>query len=237
MASSPLSVLLTVADAASETANILGEWVTFLNGLDRDYELLLASERAGIATESLAAPYARVRALPAPEREGFGAALRQGLREARQPLLLYTTCDQQYKPDALKQLLRWIDQVDLVAGERAFPPGRKRSWDDVTHRWLARLVFGIRLKDVGCRFLLARRSIFGRIPIQSDGPFAHLEVLAKANFLGCLMTEVPVAYQPRPVVPGEYFWSDFHRVYSHPDFGPPTLPDAVAEPPGCQSGS
>ncbi|MFO0929243.1 MAG: hypothetical protein U0736_19835 [Gemmataceae bacterium] len=36
------------------------------------------------------------------------------------------------------------------------------------------------------------------MPIQSDGPFARVELLAKANFLGHLMgEEVPI-----PVVPG-----------------------------------
>ena len=58
---------------------------------------------------------------------------------------------------------------------------------------LARILFGLRYHDVACPFRLFRRDILARIPIQSDGPFAHVELLAKANFLGCLMgEEVPL---------------------------------------------
>jgi hypothetical protein len=63
-------------------------------------------------------------------------------------------------------------------------------------RWLARWFFGVRVHDVECAFRLTRRSIFERMPIQSNGPFAQLEMLAKANFLGCLMAEVAVTYHP-----------------------------------------
>ena len=39
--------------------------------------------------------------------------------------------------------------------------------------------FGLRLYDADCALKLFRRSVFERIPVQSDGAFAHTEVLAK----------------------------------------------------------
>ena len=66
-------------------------------------------------------------------------------------------------------------------------------------RLLARILFGLRYHDVACPFRLIRRDIFARIPIQSDSPFVHVEILAKANFLACLMAEeVPLPLTPRP---------------------------------------
>jgi glycosyltransferase involved in cell wall biosynthesis len=90
---------------------------------------------------------------------------------------------------------------------------------------LARLFFALRYHDVACPVRLMRRDIFARIPIQSDSAFAHVEVLAKANFLGQMMTEeVPLDITPPPYA-GDWprLWRDGRRVFSHPDFGPAVL--------------
>jgi hypothetical protein len=63
---------------------------------------------------------------------------------------------------------------------------------------LARVLFGVRQHDITCPFRLHRRDIFARIPLQSDGPFVHVEILAKANFLGLVMGEEV------PLLPGHY---------------------------------
>ncbi len=85
----------------------------------------------------------------------------------------------------------------------------------------------MRNRDVLCPYRLMRRDIFGRIPLQSDGPFVHVEILAKANFLGCIMAEdVPLGDPARPVPaeardgPGEGFLKDCRRLLDRPDFGP-----------------
>ena len=61
-----------------------------------------------------------------------------------------------------------------------------------------------------------------RIPIQSSGVFAHAEVLAKANFLGCLMLDAEVAGQPEAVAGPRLrdVSADVRRVFFNPDFGP-----------------
>ena len=89
------------------------------------------------------------------------------------------------------------------------------------------------MRDPECLFLLARRSIFARIPIQSNGPFAPIEILAKANFLGCIMSEVAVTYHPRAPAsssPGPRFGamlSELRAIFFHPSFGPRDLPSGT----------
>jgi hypothetical protein len=41
-------------------------------------------------------------------------------------------------------------------------------------------------------FKLFRKDALDRIPIQSDGDFVFAELLAKANFMGMLIAEVPI---------------------------------------------
>jgi hypothetical protein len=122
-------------------------------------------------------------------------------------------------------MLEVIDQVDIVCGYRQGRPWLSTQW----RGWLAFLGFGLWLKDAGCPVRLYRKSIFPRIPIQSKGRFADVEILAKANFLNCLLTEVEISWQPaeRPIPRGPVF-GDALRVFTRPDFGPPQLP--AAEP-------
>src|SRR5207247_2116077 len=105
------------------------------------------------------------------------------------------------------------------------------------HR-LVRLFFGVRIVDVGSEFKLFRRAVFTRIPLQSDGPFVHVEILAKANFLGRLMAEVPISYRPDPAgttaaqpLIDRQVLAEARRVFRDPDFGPTKLVETEGDPP------
>jgi glycosyltransferase involved in cell wall biosynthesis len=221
------------------------------------------TDRTAELVGAVAARSPQVRLLRHEKRQGTGAALRTGLAAARFPMLLTCTCDGQFQPEELQRLLADIDRVHLVAGFRVSRPVplplRLLGWLYrlflrvlLAHKveplpgWLgwqawrahvrSRVLFGLRVRDVYCPFRLYRREIFERIPIQSDGEFAQVEVLAKANFLGSVMTETPVRHQPPAETPGETAAArrqeraDFWRVFGHPDFRPPPPDGAAAQP-------
>jgi glycosyltransferase involved in cell wall biosynthesis len=260
IATEPLSVVLLARDDAGHVGAVVSGWVNFLNGLGRDYEVLLVDDGSADRTADLASELAlrhgRLKVLRHREPRGEGAALATALKAARYPLLFYARCEPRYRPSDLKRLSAEIDRVHLVSGYRA---GRPVPWPlralGLAYRafcrlafshapaplpgWLgwrrhagallARVFFGVRNRDVACPYRLARRAIFARIPIQSDGPFAHVEILAKANFLGHLLgEEVPLGDRDRPVVPegrrgggAGRVVREAARVFRRPDFGPP----------------
>jgi glycosyltransferase involved in cell wall biosynthesis len=266
IATAPLSVVLTAHNAGGELEGVVGGWARQLDALQRPYEIILvddgSSDDSGARADALALqlPSLVVHRHAAPR--GLGAALRTGVGAARHPLLLCTTCDQQYRPEDLKVLLDAIDRVDLVTGCRAGRPAPawirgvtaiyrgfvrvvfgvalrpSPCWLGLSgwgRRWLARWVFGVRVHDPECAFRLFRRSVFRRLPIQTDGDFALVEILAKANFLGCLMDEVPVVHRPLPpgaprAGPGRVT-RDARRLFRNPDFGPAVLPPEVEADP------
>jgi hypothetical protein len=231
IAQAPLSVVLLVAPATANFQKVLSKWAAYLDTLGRDYEMFLVNYAgSGSTAEDSAAlegQYPRLKILPNPDPPGVGAALRSGLGAAHFPLFCYALCSHAYQAADLGRMLELIDKVDLVSGERA---GQPRSWKRFVYRGLLRFLFGLRLVDVDCPFKLFRRSIFARIPIQSEGPFAHVEILAKANFLGCIMSDVPVQYSCKGRSVAELSsrraWrTDASRVFFHPDFGPAVLPE------------
>jgi glycosyltransferase involved in cell wall biosynthesis len=236
IAQAPISVVLPARNEEPRLEKTLTGWAEQLDGRESDYELLLVDDGSGDRTaslaEALAARHPRLRVFRHDKPLGFGAALRTGLAAARHPLFCYCTCDGQFTPADLKLLLGEVDKVDLVSACR-LPPTLLNRWfgNEPAMRLLRRFTFGLHMLDATCPFKLFRRSIFDRIPLQSSGPFVHTEILAKANFLGCLMTEVTVPVQPAAGTPSPLLqasrgerWAEAYQVFKHPDFGPAVLP-------------
>lgn len=268
IASQPLSVVLLTRNRAAQLDAMLAAWVTFLNGLDREYELIVvddgSTDGGGELAEKLAAGYRRVVVRRHERTQGEGAALRTALAVAQHPLLFYTLGDPYYQPADLGKLLRKrpdprkpdleIDHVHILTAARSgqrmpwpwrivgqlwrfflrvmfvHAPERHPGWLGWKHHagaLLVRILFGVRYRDVACPFRLLRRDIFARIPLQSDGSFVHVEILAKANYLGLMMgQEVPLEpdhYPPLTTNPSQeerrQMRSDAWRVIRHPEFG------------------
>lgn len=235
------------------------EWAAYLGGLGRAHELLLVDDATVDRTAELATAHPEARVLRDAERRGVGAALRLGVEQARHPLLFYTTADRRYPPADLERLLAEIDKVQIVSGHRVGrpPPGWVRGvgvvyrglarllfgmpleplpgwlgWRAHASNWVVRALFGLRCHDPACAFRLVRREVFRRAVIESRGPFAQVELLAKANFLGAVMTEVPVVPRPDALpepdeTPGQrrQYRRELWHVFAQPSFGPVVLPE------------
>lgn len=232
IADAPLSLILIPPDYGPVPAAAVRDWEDQLAARGKEFELLLVSRAPADPGEPSAAPASPngVRRLVQATAGGPGAALRCGLAAASHPLVGYVPADGRYRPPDLAALLAQIDKGDLVAARRIWPPDRRRPLGEGLFRLVVRVLFGVRLADVDSWFLLVRRSALRRVRVQSDGAFAHAEILAKTNFIGCRMGEAPVSYQPGP--DGETrpdrrrdLWPELRRVLKDPDFGPPVLPE------------
>lgn len=268
IAHEPISVLLPAFNQAVGLEAITGAWLRELDRLERPYELIVIDDAStdGTATvlERLTAAKPAVSVLRHEARHGFGAALRTGLAAARHPLVFYTSCDYPYPPADLKKLFGVIDSTDIAVGVRTgpVPAGMQRvgyvyrllvriflgihreplagwrGWAEWRRAMWLRLMFGLRLADVPSAFKLFRRSVFDRLPIQSDGQFVHAEIMAKANFLGCLIAEVPIGRlggnfrgDAEPEPPGVSFAAEARRVFRNPTF---TRPAVESAPPAVE---
>lgn len=94
--------------------------------------------------------------------------------------------------------------------------------------WIAWLVCGNPLEDVGSAFKLIHRDVFDRFPIQSDGDFVHAEVIAKATFTTCMMDEVQLTPNSAEIPPSR--WREFWVLLRNAKFTPPPSPAPAPVP-------
>jgi glycosyltransferase involved in cell wall biosynthesis len=155
IADAPLSVVLLARDDAAHLEAVTASWVTFLNGLGREFELILVEDgsRDGSAERvaALAERHPHLRIIRHEFPQGEGAALSAGFAAARHPLVAYARCEPRYPPGDVRKLLKEIDKVHLISGYRGGLP----------------VPSVVRL--AGLLYLVFCRVVFSHIPLRSPG--------------------------------------------------------------------
>jgi hypothetical protein len=236
----PLSVVF-LATTPEPIGPFMAAWLRFVEKAAAGSQLLVIADHL---KEDLT-PHARLRVVHHTRPMGVGGSLQTALWSAETPLVFFVPADGSFASDQTGAFLEHIDSADMVVGCRRAGPtpmlvsacdaarsvvGRiflghfsqpRLGWPGASGwrlRWAARRLFGVPLADPDSGVLLARREIFGRIPIQSEGRFAFVELIAKANHLGCLLDEVSVEAHPAEAA---RFGRDAWRLFRDPDFGRP----------------
>jgi hypothetical protein len=248
IAQAPLSVILLAVGSISEAAESASVWQAHLGTLERPFEMIVVRSAADAEANPVLDEVRRVDLDP---ELGLGPTLLNALRAAQHPLVVLATADRQFRPQDLQGLLAVIDHVDLAVGcrnvHRAFwlralgwtfamvvrivlgiPPQPGNCTPGATpwrRRWVARWGFAVRLHDPESPFRLGRREALVRVVLQSRGPFAFIEQLAKANHLELMIAEEPVSWAPpsQPLPESDAFAHEAWALFRRPDFGPPEL--------------
>ncbi|MBY0458629.1 MAG: glycosyltransferase [Gemmataceae bacterium] len=110
------------------------------------------------------------------------------------------------------------------------------GWDAWWYKARAAWVFGVPLADVNSAFKLYRTAFLKRFPIQSDGDFVHVELVAKATFLTSIMDEIPLTPKTEPFPPLGPTAGDRRKVADDPQFAFPRAPEPTPASPSPLAG-
>jgi glycosyltransferase involved in cell wall biosynthesis len=162
-------------------------------------------------------------------RQGYGAAIRRGLREATGDLVVLCEPDGTFDPEDLEKLLPYTRDVDQVLGSRTVqqfvwtganmgPFLRLGNWFVAK---LIELLFNtVYLSDVGCTFRVLRRGVVEDVlsSLVSSGSTFGLEMLMCSVLRRHRFVQIPVRYFPRvgrSAVTGsswKSFWLGCHMI-------------------------
>lgn len=96
--------------------------------------------------------------------------------------------------------------------------------------WRSWLTFGVPLHDPHCGYKLVRKELLDRFPLQCDGDLFHIELIAKATFLTCMLDEVPLSPKPDRVPKTVWAKADKKVLWGKPQFAHLPEPPAVSPP-------
>lgn len=189
-----------------------------LSSITDDYEVVVVNDEssdytADLLTE-LESHYENVKVIHHTENRGYGGALRSGFSNCTKDLIFYTDGDAQYDVRELYLLLQELtDGVDWVNGYKISrgDPLHRKIIGRIYH-WLAKISFGLKVRDVDCDFRLIRRSVFDKVHLKSDSGVICVEMIKKFQDAGFSFAEVPVHHYFRSYGNSQFF--TFHRVSS-----------------------
>jgi glycosyl transferase family 2 len=140
--------------------------------------------------------------------QGYGHALRRGLREATGDLVIMAEPDGTFVGRDVLKLLAYADDFDMVCGTRTT---RELIWEQANMGWFLRvgnwsvakiiqLLFGApSLSDCGCTLRLTRRTALTRIQDDLTVGGSHFlpQMVIAGLKRGLSIVEVPVNYRGR----------------------------------------
>ncbi|MFB3778661.1 MAG: glycosyltransferase family 2 protein [Bryobacteraceae bacterium] len=209
---SSLSAFFPAYNDAPGLPSLVGATFALLEGWVEDFEVIVVNDGSHDDTaevlERLQARYGeRLRVVTHERNRGYGAALRSGFAAARKELVFYTDGDGQYDIRELPLLAaRLGPRTGFVNGyklERHDP--LHRVWIGKIYNSLARLLFGVEVRDIDCDYRLIRRQLVDAISLESTSGTVCVELVRKLETTGWEFEEVGVHHYPRLYGRSQFF--------------------------------
>ena len=199
----------------NEAGNVEPLVAAVLDKLPGDARVLIVDDNSpdgtGQIADRLAEEHERLEVLHRPRKEGLGPAYIAGFHAALEGgagLVLEMDSDFSHDPAYLPRLLDGAAKADLVIGSRYVPGGGVSDWS-ATRRAIsrggsayARIVLGLRVRDLTGGFKCFRREVLEAIEldsIQSRGYAFQVETTYRAIRAGYRVVEVPIVFRDRRV--------------------------------------
>jgi len=188
-----------------------------LRKLTDDYEMIVVNDGSRDHTaqvlSELESIYPRLRLIHHTANRGYGSALRTGFANASKELIFYTDGDAQYDVRELEKLAPLMTgDIDVVNGYKI---SRSDPWHRIiigtVYRWVVRLAFGIKIRDVDCDFRLVRRASYNRVRLASTSGTICVEMIKSFQDAGLRFAEAPVNHYHRAYGKSQFF--NFRRLF------------------------
>jgi glycosyltransferase involved in cell wall biosynthesis len=135
-------------------------------------------------------------------KEGYGNAYLEGFKHAKGDIIVMGDSDNTYDFGEIPKLLNYINDYDLVLGERKFI---ERGAMSFSHRYIgnpvlsfiSRLFFKTKIRDINTGFRIIKKESLDKLYLQTSGMEFASEMIVKAIKKKLRIKEVPISYYRR----------------------------------------
>jgi dolichol-phosphate mannosyltransferase len=211
--SEPRGPAWLVLPTYDEAENLESFLAAVLPKLPADARVLVVDDNSpdgtGRIADRLAGEEERIEVLHRTEKEGLGPAYIAGFRRALAEgagLILEMDADFSHDPAYLPRLLEASKRADLVIGSRYVDGGGVSDWSALRRgisrggSAYARLVLGVKIRDLTGGFKCFRREVLEAIDLDSvdaRGYAFQIEMTYRALQRGFKVVEVPIVFRDR----------------------------------------
>jgi len=198
MPATSLSIVMPCLNEEETLPVCISKAKSFINKLSIPAEIIVADN--GSTDNSLTICHeAGVRCVQVAAK-GYGSALHHGILEAKGSHVIFADADDSYDFSESGVFLDAFDKgFDIVIGNR-FKGGIMKNAMPFLHRYLGtpvisymgRRSFHVPIKDFNCGMRGVKKSAYEQLQMKSQGMEYATELIAKASYKKCNITEVPV---------------------------------------------
>jgi len=149
----------------------------------------------------------------------IGPAIQLAIAQVQSPLVVLTETSSEWNRDIIDRLLRAIDGCDLAIGARPTSKSLIKCNRTISAK-IRGWIWGAGVLDPLSPYKMARSEFLKKFPIQSKSYFAHVETIAKCNFLDALIHEELLPAAPLWTSPqfGRRVSADKRALFQNPLF-------------------
>ncbi len=199
-----ISVFFPAYNEADNLERLTLRTVESLRRLAAEWEVIIVDDgsrdRTPEVARRLTGELPGVRYLRHEKNQGYGGAVKTGLKAAKLDWIFFTDGDGQFDTAELALLLPATARADFVAGYRLKrQDSLLRSLNAFAWGMLVRTLFGLhgQVRDIDCAFKLFRRRVVDETEFHASGAMISTELLVRAKKLGYRLAEVGVHHYPR----------------------------------------
>jgi glycosyltransferase involved in cell wall biosynthesis len=204
---------ITVVIPVYNEVNTIDEIIRRVVATKIPTEILVVDDGSSDGTREKLAQLARkkvVRVVLHEKNQGKGAAVRTGIHNATQDIVIIQDADLEYNPKDYPLLLKPIREgiADVVYGSRFLGGGRRPIlyWNMVANKlltFMTNILYNNILSDMETGYKVFKRSIFKDIKLRSNRFDFEPEFTAKILKRHIRIFEVPITFNPRDYSEGK----------------------------------
>jgi glycosyltransferase involved in cell wall biosynthesis len=204
---------ITVVVPVYNEANTIDEIIRRVAATKLPTEILIVDDGSSDGTREKLAKLAKqkgIRVILHEKNQGKGAAVRTGILNATQDIVIIQDADLEYNPKDYPALLKPIREgiADVVYGSRFLGGGRRPIlfWNMVANKLLTlmtNILYNNILSDMETGYKVFKRSIFKDIKLRSNRFDFEPEFTAKILKRHVRIFEVPITFNPREYSEGK----------------------------------